>query len=62
MIVKLVVIDNENNKEVYREEYELEKVGDIENLADLVANRIINLEELYPPEKYSIEQIVSYNT
>lgn len=61
MLVKLVVIDNETNNEIYSEEYELEKVGNIENLADLVANRIITLEELYPPEKYSIEQIVSYN-
>ncbi len=61
MIVKLVVIDNETNSEIYFEEYQLEKVGNLDDLADLIANRIIQLEESYPPEKYSIEQIVYYN-
>ncbi len=61
MIVKLVIIDNETNNEIYFEEYQLEKVGTLEDLADLIANRIIQLEESYPPEKYSIEQIVYYN-
>ncbi|MEM3393855.1 MAG: hypothetical protein QXY79_02305 [Candidatus Methanomethylicia archaeon] len=61
MIVKLVIIDNETNNEIYSEEYQLEKVGTLEDLADLIANRIIQLEESYPPEKYSIEQIVYYN-
>ncbi|MCX7870177.1 MAG: hypothetical protein N2485_01185 [bacterium] len=61
MIVKLVIIDNETNNEIYSEEYQLEKVGTLEDLADIIANRIIQLEESYPPEKYSIEQIVYYN-
>jgi|GEM_PF-1337276 len=61
MIVKLVVIDNQNNSEIYSEEHKLQDLKSLNDLAELVANRIIELEQFYPPEKYSIEQIIYYN-
>jgi len=61
MIVKLVVIDNQNNVEIYFEEHKLQDLKNWDDLAELVANRIIELEQYYPPEKYSIEQIIYYN-
>jgi hypothetical protein len=61
MIVKLVVIDNQNNSEIYSEEHKLHDLKSLNDLAELVANRIIELEQSYPPEKYSIEQIIYYN-
>ena len=62
MIVKLVIIDNENNTEIYKEEYHLKDFTNIEDLADTIAKRIVELEESYPPTKYSVEQIIFYES